>query len=155
MILNKHNLAGRTFGRLTVVERAGFRKFPSGKRLSLWLCQCSCGEEVTVIHGNLTSGHTRSCGCFHRDRQRGWEKAPKGSNPTYTSWRAMRHRVRHHPRYSSVIIDPRWDSFENFLEDMGERPEGKTLDRYPRSQGNYEPGNCRWATPKQQSDNRR
>ena len=54
-----------------------------------------------------------------------------------------------------ITVSERWMVFENFLADMGLRPEGKTLDRYPDKNGNYEPGNCRWATPKQQSNNLR
>lgn len=63
---------------------------------------------------------------------------------TYTSWRGMRDRCRRHPSYKHVSVCERWDDFNNFLEDMGERPEGMTLDRWPDGRGNYEPGNCRW-----------
>jgi hypothetical protein len=81
---------------------------------------------------------------------------------TYTSWQAMLGRCRnpandHFAQYggAGVTVCERWTSFENFLDDMGERPEGQTLDRYPDKTGNYEPANCRWATPQQQSWNRR
>ncbi len=81
---------------------------------------------------------------------------------TYDSWANMIARctqVNHHkyPRYGGrgIQICQRWrDSFSNFLSDMGERPNGKTLDRFPNNDGNYEPGNCRWATPKEQSANK-
>lgn len=87
-------------------------------------------------------------------------RAKRGSkDPTYLSWEAMHARcsnpknVKFH-RYGGrgIRVCERWSTFENFLQDMGERPQGKTLDRYPHSDGNYEPGNCRWATPKEQAD---
>lgn len=83
-------------------------------------------------------------------------------SPTYRSWKSMMSRC-----YSSnsdrgkywkekgVIVCERWHNFQKFLEDMGERPKGKTLDRYPNPSGNYEPGNVRWATPKEQMNNLR
>ena len=81
---------------------------------------------------------------------------PEGGpqSPTYVSWRGMMNRgYTTKGRYASVKVHPRWKSFVNFLEDMGERPEGKTLDRWPDGKGDYEPGNCRWATPRQQRAN--
>lgn len=90
------------------------------------------------------------------------ELHPEGDTPTYRSWLAMRTRCNNAGRDNAdrytergVVVCDRWNSFENFLADMGERPEGKTLDRWPNHAGNYEPGNCRWATPREQARNTR
>jgi hypothetical protein len=94
-----------------------------------------------------------------------WQTRSKGDgkkSPTYQSWHAMIYRCtkstepRREKYYRQTIVCDRWlNSFDAFVEDMGERPEGKTLDRWPDTTGNYEPGNCRWATPAQQSANSR
>jgi hypothetical protein len=85
-----------------------------------------------------------------------------GKSPTYNTWCSMIQRCtlptcKDFKRYGArgIIVCGRWLIFENFLTDMGERPIGKTIDRYPNAAGNYEPGNCRWATPQEQSENRR
>ncbi|WP_160119893.1 hypothetical protein [Rhodovarius lipocyclicus] len=98
--------------------------------------------------GRIKHGHTSR------------ELLPGKETGTYQSWRAMRVRCRlagrcNSDRYKDAGItrDPRWDSFAAFLEDMGERPLGTSLDRWPDMRGNYEPGNCRWATAREQARN--
>lgn len=85
-----------------------------------------------------------------------------GYSPTYASWQAMLSRCRYPERdpqakhcRRGIVVCSRWQTFENFLADMGERPLGTTLDRFPDLNGNYEPSNCRWATPIEQARNRR
>lgn len=134
------------------------------------LCECGCGQEAGIIAKNHTAsgyvvgeyyrfikGHRKR----HGHRARGGNKGACPSR-TYTTWQTMKQRClnpNHDAWYRyggmGITICSRWrDSFENFLTDMGERPEGRTLDRIDKD-GNYEPGNCRWATPLEQSNNKR
>lgn len=78
-------------------------------------------------------------------------------SPTHSIWMDMIKRCKEHPRYAGrgIKVCKRWMKFENFLADMGKRPPRLSLDRYPNNDGNYEPGNCRWATAKQQANNTR
>lgn len=152
-------LAGRTFGRLTVIERAG-----GAAGHSLWLCHCECGATSTVPGVVLVQGKSRSCGCLSREvsRASGKKNTRHGHtySPTHRSWSAMKTRCldpgsKDYPRYGArgISICARWMTFENFLQDMGARPDGTSLDRWPNQSGNYEPGNCRWATPAEQTRN--
>lgn len=157
-------LAGEKFGRLTVIERAPNR---NGK-ITQWLCECECGTELVVQAVHLRTGHTRSCGCLKRDMIASTGRANLthghriANSRTYETWRAMIRRcelpTNDNYRYygaKGVRVCSRWrNSFEAFLEDMGERPAGKTIDRI-NPEGNYEPGNCRWATPLEQRHNQR
>lgn len=141
---------GAVFGRLTVKGLLPYTKH----RNRMYFCECECGNTTEVYSHSLRAGTTTSCGCFAMEARRA--KAKHGRNqtdPTYASWIAARKRVAHNPKYASLGMDPRWDDFLEFLRDMGERPAGCTLDRKDNTLG-YWPSNCRWATPKQQANNR-
>lgn len=151
------DLAGQRFGRLTVIREHGRDK----DARAMWYCACDCGVIKPIASRCLLYGTTYSCGCLRRERAvaRNTTHASFGS-PTHYSWQAMRIRCRNprskdYHRYGGrgIVICDRWDKFENFLADMGERPVGKTLDRRDND-GNYEPSNCKWSTRKEQAANR-
>lgn len=153
------DLTGRRFGRLTVLARAAN---DSAGRV-VWSCRCDCGARHDVKALNLARGSTKSCGCYRREASAA-KVTTHGMtrSPTFNSWMSMRQRCTNPNdpawRYyggQGIKVCARWGSFDNFLADMGERPDGKTLDRWPDNAGNYEPGNCRWATAVEQNANRR
>jgi len=149
------DLTGKSFGHLTVIKFYGVSK----SRDAMWECVCVCGNNPIMRGRHLRSGHSSSCGCIHRTGQLIHGKSI--GDKTYYIWEAMHQRCRNKKSkyYSAyggagVSVCDRWNNFENFLSDMGEKPEGMSLDRIDSS-GNYEPANCRWATNLEQQRNKR
>lgn len=146
---------GERYGRLVVVEQTPGRSV--GGQV-LWVCRCDCGN-VRVLNGNaLQSGNTKSCGCLTHGRP----KHGMSGTAEYRAWKAMKERCLkpNNPRYADyggrgITIHPDWvASFEAFFSVVGRRPDGTSLDRID-NEGNYEPGNVRWATASQQANNKR
>lgn len=155
------DLTGMKFHRLTVLRRA--------ERSQYWICKCDCGKETETRKDRLVTGWTKSCGCLFTEvktthghtigrRKKTSEKVSR----TYESWGASKERCfnPNHPWFHNyggrgIGMCEEWkNSFETFLKDMGERPPETSLDRID-SNGNYEPGNCKWSTRLEQSQNRR
>ena len=143
------DLADRHFGQWTVL----YRVIRPGSKKTFWLCRCKCGIERSVRSELLVAGRSRGCSPTH-----GLSKRPE-----YGAWRVMRQRCRNpnaegYHRYGGrgIKVCDRWDDFAIFIADMGPRPSPRhSVDRYPNQNGNYEPGNCRWATKTQQQRNTR
>lgn len=156
------DLSGLRFGRLLVTARSGTASDGCVK----WLCFCDCGKQKVVRGASLVHAGTKSCGCLQVESVlkmsvRHGHLANERRTPEYSTWRAMLRRCKdkaliNYANYGGrgITVCDKWLEFPAFLADVGHRPEGTSLDRID-SNGNYEPGNVRWATQKQQCRNTR
>lgn len=161
------DITGQRFGMLVALHRAhrGSRKSTH----ACWHCVCDCGNTKIAAVGNLKAGFTQSCGCLFKTvtralRMTHGESAKGRVSVEYSTWRCMLTRCTN-PKVASyknyggrgIKVCDRWaNSFENFLADMGRRPSAQnSLDRFPNNDGDYEHGNCRWATRTEQGLNTR
>lgn len=157
------NLSGRRFGLWTVQNRA-----PDRCGRTTWNCRCECGIERSVLSCHLVSGKSASCGCINakatslRMKTHGCSRRNGGTTSEYRIWCLMKGRCRNSnlPDYANyggrgITVCDRWESFENFIADMGQRPSRLHSIERINVNGNYEPTNCKWATPIEQARNTR
>jgi hypothetical protein len=161
-------MVGLRFGRIIVVSEVEPTTDPDGRKCRRFLIRCDCGGEKIVTRQNLRSGDTQSCGCLFEEhnRRRKWSthgESQTGRTAEYRAWTSMKSRCinERHSKFQDyggrgISVCQQWtNSYERFLADMGRKPTpAHSIDRIDND-GNYEPGNCRWATAKQQVDNRR
>jgi hypothetical protein len=163
--MRARDLTGQRFGRWLVLEIAG-RSIDRG---AVWSCVCDCGARRDVAAKAMVAGDSQSCGCLAKERRLEGTRRAKtthghtagATSRTYRIWTNMVSRCTN-PNFDSfkwyggrgISVCDRWRKFQNFLDDMGVAPDGKSIDRR-ETNGNYEPSNCRWATQTEQTNNTR
>jgi hypothetical protein len=152
---------GDRFGRLVVIRELASVKSPNGTVNRMVECRCDCGTVGNFRLPSLRNGKTKSCGCLAIEVRRDRATVHGGTGTAeHKVWLGMKRRCADlsDENYGGrgIRVCQRWLEYAAFLEDMGQRPSPKhSIDRYPNQNGNYEPGNCRWATAKEQGRNTR
>jgi hypothetical protein len=161
--MKPYNLLNQKFGRLFVTEKVGLDK----RSYVRWKCQCDCGKVIVTTSPCLVSGKSKSCGCLGAENRlksvtkHGATKNKQQTNE-YVIWNGIKNRCYNTKNISyknyggrGIKLCEEWHDFSKFLKDVGFRPsKDHSLDRI-NPNGDYEPGNCRWATKKEQAANRR
>jgi len=155
--MNLVDLTNKVFGRLTVISRAENKGIATA-----WHCKCECGSDVITTGGRLGNGSTKSCGCLQKELASSRVASHRLSRTReHKIWGGMRNRCNNpkngsYYRYGGrgITVCAEWDSFEQFLEDMGHAPDGTSIERINNNEG-YSKSNCKWAGTKEQGKNKR
>jgi len=155
-------MIGQKFNRLLIESEAKRSKW-NDRRFN---CICDCGNTTVVSYGHLKRGTTQSCGCLQKEKAKSINTkhglaVRKQKHPLYSIWTAMRARCNNknhkdYPQYGGrgITVCKEWDSFQQFIEDMGERPKNYSIDRINNEKG-YSRDNCKWSSSKDQQNNKR